>query len=159
MARMVDIGAKPDIRRRAVARGEIRLRPATVRAIRAGRVEKGDPLAAAEIAGLQAIKSTWHALPHCHPIPLTSASVAIETKANRLIATTAVEATYKTGVEMEALYGVAVALLTVWDMVKALEKDARGQYPAARIEDVHVVSKAKGPSRALRSGRRREYRK
>ena len=140
---MVDIGAKPDVKRRAVARGEIRLRPATVRAIRAGRVEKGDPLAAAEVAGLQAIKSTWQTLPHCHPIPLTSASVVFEVKAGRVVVTTTVEATYKTGVEMEALYGVAVALLTVWDMVKALEKDARGQYPAARIESVRVVSKEK----------------
>ncbi len=144
---MVDIGAKPDVKRRAVARGEIRLRPATVRAIRAGRVEKGDPLAAAEVAGLQAIKSTWQALPHCHPIPLTSASVAFDVKADRVVVTTTVEATYKTGVEMEALYGVAVALLTVWDMVKALEKDARGQYPATRIESVRVVSKEKGGPR------------
>ncbi len=144
---MVDIGSKPDVRRRAVARGEIRLRPATVRAIRAGRVEKGDPLAAAEVAGLQAIKSTWQALPHCHPIPLTYAGVEFEVKADRVIATTTVEATYKTGVEMEALYGVTVALLTVWDMVKALEKDARGQYSAARIEAVRVVAKEKGPLR------------
>ncbi len=144
---MVDIGAKPDVKRRATARGEIRLRPATVRAIRAGRVEKGDPLASAEVAGLQAIKSTSQVLPHCHPIPLTSASVAFELRSDRVIASTTVEATYKTGVEMEALYGVAVALLTVWDMVKALEKDARGQYPAARIEGVRVVSKEKGGPR------------
>lgn len=147
MAKMVDIGAKPDVRRRATARGEIRLRPATVRAIRAGRVEKGDPLAAAEVAGLQAIKSTWQALPHCHPIPLTSAAVEFDVRADRVVCTATVEATYKTGVEMEALYGVAVALLTVWDMVKALEKDARGQYPAACIEGVRVVSKEKGGPR------------
>jgi cyclic pyranopterin phosphate synthase len=147
MAKMVDIGGKPDVKRRAVARGEIRLKAATVRVIRAGQVEKGDPLAAAEVAGLQAIKSTWQALPHCHPIPLTSANVSFELKSNSVVATTTVEATYKTGVEMEALYGVTVALLTVWDMVKALEKDAGGQYPTARIENVRVVSKVKGPSR------------
>ncbi len=145
MAKMVDIGAKPDVRRRAVARGEIRLKPATVRAIRAGRVEKGDPLAAAEVAGLQAIKSTWQVLPHCHPIPLTSAGVEFDVRADRVVATAAVEATYKTGVEMEALYGVSVALLTVWDMVKSLEKDARGVYPAARIAEIRVVSKEKRP--------------
>ncbi len=145
---MVDIGAKPDVKRRATARGEIRLRPATVRAIRRGRVEKGDPLAAAEVAALQAIKSTWQVLPHCHPIPLTAAEVDFIAKADRVTVTTTVEATYKTGVEMEALYGVAVALLTVWDMVKSLEKDARGQYRAARIEGVRVVSKEKrGPRR------------
>ncbi len=144
---MADIGAKPNVRRRAVARGEIRLRTATIRALRAGRVPKGDALATAEVAGLQAIKSTWQALPHCHPIPLTSAGVEFEVKADRVIATATVEATYKTGVEMEALYGVSVALLAVWDMVKSLEKDPQGQYPTARIEGVRVISKRKGRHR------------
>lgn len=144
MAKMVDIHAKPDVPRHAVAEGVIRLRPTTIAAVRAGRVEKGDPIAAAEVAGLQAIKSTWQTLPHCHPIPLTSAAVEFDVGKDRIVCTTTVEATYKTGVEMEALYGVSVALLTVWDMVKSLEKDARGQYPAARIEGVRVVSKRKG---------------
>ena len=147
MAKMVDIGAKPDVRRQAVATGIIHLNPKTVRAIRAGRVEKGDPLAAAEVSGLHAVKSTWQVLPHCHPIPITSATVDLEASRGRVICTATVAATYKTGVEMEALYGVAVALLTVWDMVKALEKDARGQYPAARIEGVRVISKGKGRHR------------
>ncbi len=152
MARMVDIHAKPDVPRRAVATGTIRLRRATVAAIRAGHVEKGDPLAAAEVAGLQAIKSTWQTLPHCHPIPLTSAGVDLDVGVDRVVCTTRVEATYKTGVEMEALYGVTVALLTVWDMVKSLEKDARGQYRSARIEAIRVVSKEKGrPGRAGRT--------
>ncbi len=147
MAKMVDIGRKPDVHRRAVASGTIRLRPGTVIAIRAGRVEKGDVLAAAEIAALQAMKAVWQVLPHTHPIPITAASVTFDVRNDRVVATTAVEATYKTGVEMEALYGVAVALLTVWDMVKSLEKDRGGQYPTARIEDVRVVSKEKGVSR------------
>ena len=147
MARIVPIAGKPDVPGRAVARGSIRLRPAALAAIRAGRVEKGDPLAAAEVAGLHALKSTWQGLPHCHPIPITSATVALEASRDRVTCTATVEATYKTGVEMEALYGVAVALLTVWDMVKALEKDARGQYPAARIEGVRVISKGKGRHR------------
>jgi cyclic pyranopterin phosphate synthase len=150
MARMVDIHGKPDVPRRAVAEGVIRLRPATIRAIRAKRVEKGDPIAAAEVAGLQAIKSTWQTLPHCHPIPLTSAAVEIELAKDRVVCTAIVEATYKTGVEMEALYGVSVALLTVWDMVKSLEKDAHGQYPAARIDGIRVVSKEKGTARQSR---------
>lgn len=141
---MVDIRAKPDVPRRAEATGTIRLRPRTIAAIRGRRVPKGDPIAAAEVAGLQAIKSTWQTLPHCHPIPLTSAAVEFELGRDRLVCTTAVEATYKTGVEMEALYGVSVALLTVWDMVKSLEKDARGQYPSARIDGLRVVSKRKG---------------
>ena len=143
MAKMVDIGAKPDVLRRAVATGTIRLRPATVAAIRAKRVGKGDPIAAAEIAGLQAIKSTWQTLPHCHPIPVTSASVDFDIGRGGVTCTATVEATYKTGVEMEALYGVSVALLTVWDMVKPLEKDVRGQYPTARIEGVRVLTKEK----------------
>jgi len=144
MARIVDIHAKADVRRRAVARGEIRLQRPTLAAIRGGRVPKGDPLAAAEIAGLQAIKATWQALPHCHPIPLTAAEVDLRVGRDRVVCTTTVEATYKTGVEMEALYGCTVALLTVWDMVKALEKDARGQYPTARINAVRVLAKEKG---------------
>ncbi len=147
MARMIDIREKPDVPRRAVAEGTIRLRRRTVAAIRAKRVEKGDPIAAAEVAGLQAIKSTWQTLPHCHPIPLTSAAVELDVRADRVVCTTTVEATYKTGVEMEALYGVSVALLTIWDMVKSLEKDAQGQYPAARIEAIFVVSKTKGRRR------------
>ena len=143
MAKMVDIGGKPDLHRRAVASGWIRLKPATVRAIRARRVEKGDPIAAAEVAALQAVKAVWQVLPHTHPIPITAASVTFDVRANRIVVTTDVEATYKTGVEMEALYSVAVALLTIWDMVKSLEKDRDGQYPTARIEDVRVVSKEK----------------
>ena len=146
MARMVDISRKPDRRRHAVARGVLRLGTAALAAIRAGRVPKGDALTAAEVAALQAIKSTWQVLPHCHPIPLTAARVEFEVGSDRVVATVDVEATYKTGVEMEALYGVAVALLTVWDMVKSLEKDARGQYPHARIEDMRVLRKAKGPA-------------
>ncbi len=147
MARMVDISRKPDVRRRAVAQGTIRLKPSTIRAIKSGHVPKGDPLPAAEVAALQAIKATWQALPHTHPIPLTSAAVEFEMSRDRLVVNAEVEATYKTGVEMEALYGVTIALLTVWDMVKALEKDAQGQYPTARLEDIHVVRKEKGRSR------------
>jgi cyclic pyranopterin phosphate synthase len=143
MAKMVDIGRKPDVHRRAVATGLIRLKAATVRAIRAGRVEKGDPLGAAEVAALHAMKTVWQVLPHAHPIPITAASVTFSVRTDRIVATTTVEATYKTGVEMEALYGAAVALLTIWDMVKALEKDEKGKYPTARIEGVRVVSKEK----------------
>jgi len=150
MARIVDIGRKPDVARRAVAEGTIRLSPGTIAAIRAGHVEKGEPIASAEVAGLQAIKATSHALPHCHPVPLTSAEVAFDVLRDRVVCTTTVRATYKTGVEMEALYGCAVALLTVWDMVKGLEKDAHGQYPTARIDGVHVVSKEKASRRRPR---------
>src|SRR5947209_10419051 len=125
MAKMVDIGTKPDVHRRAVATGSIHLKPATIRAIRARHVEKGDPLPTAEVAALQAMKAVWQVLPHTHPIPITSASVTFNVRSDRIAVTTAVEATYKTGVEMEALYGATVALLTIWDMVKAHAKEAQ----------------------------------
>ena len=143
MAKMVDISKKPDVPRRAVAAGEILLRPATIRAIRGGKVEKGDPIRTAEVAALQAVKRVWEALPHTHPIPITGASAEFDVQRDRVVATCEASATYKTGVEMEALYGATVALLTVWDMVKPLEKDSKGQYPSARIEDVRVVEKEK----------------
>src|SRR2546428_13334026 len=147
MAKMVDIGRKPDVHRRAVASATVRLKASTIRAVRAGRVEKGDPLAAAEVAALHAMKTVWQVLPHTHPVPITFAGVTFDVRADRIVATTTVEATYKTGVEMEALYGAAVALLTIWDMVKSLEKDDRGQYPTARIEGIHVASKTKAGAR------------
>jgi cyclic pyranopterin phosphate synthase len=142
---MIDISAKEDVPRRAVASGEIRLQRATLAAIRAGKVEKGDVLASARIAALHAAKKTSDALPHCHPIPLAAVGASFELKADRLVATVEVKATYKTGVEMEALYACSVALLTVWDMVKRREKDEGGQYPSARIENLRVVAKEKGP--------------
>lgn len=145
MAKMVDISRKPDVPRRAVARGEILLRPGTISAIRGGKVEKGDPIRTAEVAALQAVKRVWEALPHTHPIPITGASADFIVKRDRVVVTCTVSATYKTGVEMEALYAVTVALLTVWDMVKSLEKDAKGQYSTARISNVRVVAKEKGP--------------
>lgn len=145
MAKMVDIGAKPDVHRRAVAQGGILLKSSTIEAIRRGRVEKGEPLPTAEVAALHAMKTAWQVLPHCHPIPITASSVTFDVREDRIGVTTTVEATYKTGVEMEALYGVTVALLTVWDMVKSLEKDSEGQYPSTRIEDVRVVEKKKSP--------------
>ena len=141
---MVDIAAKEDVPRRAIAVGDLVLSRETVRAIRAGEVPKGDPVHTAEVAALQAVKRTSEALPHCHPVPITGASAVLALGADRVTATCEVAATYKTGVEMEALYGWAVALLTVWDMVKSLEKDDEGQYPTARIENLRVAAKEKG---------------
>ena len=144
MAGMIDISGKADVHRRAVASGEIRLRRETLAAIRGGVVEKGDVLESAKVAALHAAKRVSEALPYCHPIPITATSVHLETKDDRVVATVEVKATYKTGVEMEALYACSVALLTVWDMVKKLEKDEGGQYPFARIVDLRVVEKEKG---------------
>src|SRR5437016_4116089 len=120
MAKMVDIGTKPDVHRRAVATGLIRLRPGTIRAIRARHVEKGDPLPTAEVAALQAMKAVWQVLPHTHPIPITAASVVFDVHTDRIWATTTVEATYKTGVEMEALYGVSVGVLSILEKASTL---------------------------------------
>src|SRR5437773_1079796 len=91
MAKIVDIGRKPDVKRRAVATGTILLRPTTARAIRDGPVEKGDVLVSAEVAALHAMKSVWQVLPHCHPIPITAADVSFDVRADRIVVTTNVE--------------------------------------------------------------------
>ncbi|MFA4646170.1 cyclic pyranopterin monophosphate synthase MoaC [Pyrococcus kukulkanii] len=144
--KMVEIGHKDVVYRRAVAKGRIRLRPETVKLIREGKIEKGNVLAAAQIAGILAVKRTPELIPLCHPIPLTGVDITFEFGEDYIEVTCEVRAYYKTGVEMEALTGATVALLTIWDMVKAVEKDERGQYPYTRIEDVRVVEKVKSYS-------------
>jgi cyclic pyranopterin monophosphate synthase len=150
MTRQRRIHEKPLTYRRAVVEGTLTVRPSTAKAIRDGRVKKGDPVAAAELAGLLAMKRTPELIPHCHPVPLTGSRVDVTLRAGRVRVVAEAEAVYRTGVEMEALVGASVALLTVWDMVKYLEKDAGGGYPATRLGPVRVVSKEK---RALRSER------
>ena len=140
---MVDVGAKPDSSRRAVARGEIRLTPATIEAVEADAVEKGDVLATARIGAVQAVKHTWETIPMCHQIPITNVDTEFAVGDDRIELTVAVETTGKTGCEMEALEGVTTGLNTVWDMVKAAEKDDDGRYPDTRISDVEVVEKRK----------------
>jgi cyclic pyranopterin phosphate synthase len=140
---MVDVGAKPDTARRAVARGTIRLQPTTIDAIRADDVDKGDVLATARVGAIQAVKHTWETIPMCHGIPITNVDTEFVVEDDRVVLTVAVETTGKTGCEMEALEGVTTGLNVVWDMVKAAEKDADGQYPDTRITDVHVVQKLK----------------
>src|SRR5438094_8106063 len=103
MAKLVDISKKPDVPRRAVATGEILLRPATIRAIRAGRIEKGDPIRTAEVAALQAMKRVWEVLPHAHTIPITGASADFAVTRNRVAVTCTVSAPDNTGDEPEAL--------------------------------------------------------
>ena len=147
--RMVDVGAKPDTSRRAVARGEIRLTPSTIAAVEADEVGKGDVLATARIGAVQAVKHTWETIPMCHQIPITNVDTEFAVGDDRIELTVAVETTGKTGCEMEALEGVTTGLNTVWDMVKAAEKDADGGYPDTRIADVEVVAKEK---RALDGG-------
>ncbi|UPV74505.1 cyclic pyranopterin monophosphate synthase MoaC [Halorussus limi] len=147
---MVDVGDKPDTARRAVAAGEIRLRPETIGAIRDNDVKKGDVLATARVGAVQAVKHTWETIPMCHQIPITNVETDFELGDDRVTLEVAVETTGKTGCEMEALEGVTTGLNVVWDMVKAVEKraesspeDADGPYPATGIEDVRVVEKTK----------------
>ena len=144
MARMVDVGDKAIVKRTATAEGSIRLKASTAQSIRRGQVRKGDVLTASKLAGIQAAKSTANMLPLCHQIPLTSVEVDIHVADRDLVAKCTVSALYRTGVEMEALVGVTVALLNAWDMVKYLEKDSKGQYPDTVITGVRVISKKKG---------------
>jgi cyclic pyranopterin phosphate synthase len=140
---MVDVGDKPDTARRAVARGEIRLQPSTVEAIRADSVAKGDVLATARVGAVQAVKHTWETIPMCHQIPITNVDTDFSVESERVVLRVTVETTGKTGCEMEALEGVTTGLNVVWDMVKAAEKDDEGEYPATEIRDVAVVEKTK----------------
>ena len=141
---MVDISEKKDVVRIAKAEGFIRLKKDTIDAIKSGKVPKGDVLATANIAGILAVKKTPELIPMCHPIPITSVSIEFEVTDEGVKAVCTVKSVGKTGVEMEALTGVSVALLTIWDMVKALEKDETGNYPHTVIEYVRVVKKVKG---------------
>lgn len=144
MARIVDVGGKPVVRREAEARGMLALRPGTVRAIREGKLEKGDPVGMAQAAGLLAVKRTPELLPLCHPIPLSAARLELDVRDEGVEARCTVAAEHTTGVEMDALTGCCIALLTVWDMVKSLEKDEHGQYPATALRELRVVRKEKG---------------
>ena len=144
MARMVDIIEKKMVKRFARAEGRIHLMPTTLDAISAANVKKGDVVTASKLAGIQGAKATSSLLPLCHQIPLTSVEVDLAAEADSIRASCSVSAEYRTGVEMEALVGVTVALLNVWDMVKYLEKDEKGQYPTTRIYDIKVTSKVKG---------------
>ncbi|MCX6688493.1 MAG: cyclic pyranopterin monophosphate synthase MoaC [Methanoregula sp.] len=143
-AQMVDISAKGDVVREAVASGKIFLRQDTLTAIREGTVVKGNVLATARVAATLAAKDTPHLIPMCHSIPISSITVDFMDGNGYIESTVRVKSTGKTGVEMEALVGVSAALLTIWDMVKSAEKDANGQYPVTRIEGICVVEKKKG---------------
>ena len=142
-AQMVDVGDKPDSDRRAVAEGTIHLQPSTIEAVEANDIGKGDVLATARIGAIQAVKHTWESIPLCHQIPITNVDTAFSVADDRIRLTVAVETTGKTGCEMEALEGVTTGLNVVWDMCKAAEKDADGQYPDTRIDGVGVSSKEK----------------
>jgi cyclic pyranopterin phosphate synthase len=120
---MVDVGAKPVTAREAVARGSIMMSTAASRLIRSGEVAKGDPLQAARLAGILAAKQTSSLIPLCHPLPLTHVAVELTPKRGGYEIEARVRTSAQTGVEMEALTAVSVAALTIYDMVKAVDKD------------------------------------
>ncbi|HSJ01565.1 MAG TPA: cyclic pyranopterin monophosphate synthase MoaC [Verrucomicrobium sp.] len=135
-ASMVDISAKAQSRREAIAAGRIQLQPATLSLVRDNQIQKGDVLAVARIAGIQAAKQTQHLIPLCHQLALTKVGVDFAITDDGITATALARTTGPTGVEMEALTAVSVALLTIYDMCKAVDK-------AMRIDGVHLVSKTK----------------
>ncbi|MDI6707925.1 MAG: cyclic pyranopterin monophosphate synthase MoaC [Candidatus Thermoplasmatota archaeon] len=140
---MIDISEKPIVSRCAVAKGEIKLRKETIEAISKKTVKKGDVLTCAKVACISAVKNTSQLIPFCHQIPLSSVKVDFDLKESSIICKCEVKAEYKTGVELEALVGVTTALLTIWDLVKYLEKDKEGQYPFTRITNIEVTRKEK----------------
>lgn len=141
---MVDVAEKPIIKRSAKASGRLYLKPETINEIRVGKVKKGDPLLIAEIAGMNAAKQTHLLVPHCHQIPLDTVKVDYTVNDDSIDALCTVSAQARTGVEMEALVGVSIALNTILDTVKYIEKDENGQYPSTKITDIRVIFKKKG---------------
>lgn len=140
-ARMVDVGPKDVTARRAVARAVVRMSPATAAAVRDGDAPKGDVLGPARIAGIQAAKRTWELIPLCHQLPLSFVDVAADVDADAGTVTLTAEArtSARTGVELEALTAASLAALTVYDMVKGLEK-------GVTIEQVALLEKSGGRS-------------
>ncbi|SDT90364.1 cyclic pyranopterin monophosphate synthase subunit MoaC [Verrucomicrobium sp. GAS474] len=135
-ARMVNVAAKPDQRRRAVAEGFIALSPATLKLLKAQALPKGDVLTVAQIAGIQAAKRTSEWIPLCHPLPLHEVAVEFEVTAKGVRIVAAAETTGKTGVEMEALVAVSAAALALYDMCKAVDQ-------TMVIEGIFVAEKTK----------------
>ena len=141
---MIDVTKKPVVRRQAEAAGRILLSPGTIQKIETGEIKKGDPFLVAEVAAMNAAKQTHLLIPHCHQIPLDTVRATFEIVEGSVWAKCFVRAQARTGVEMEALVGVSVALNTIWDMVKYLEKNEEGQYPSTMITDIKVLRKEKG---------------
>ncbi len=138
---MVDVGDKEDTERVAIARGEVIMQPQTLELIREGMIKKGDVLSVAQVAGIMAAKRTFELIPMCHPLPLMDIKVdlTLDSELPGVQITSFIKTIAKTGVEMEALTAVAVAGLTVYDMVKAAEK-------TMRIQNIRLVKKTGGQS-------------
>ena len=137
--KMVDVGAKPATAREAVARGSITMSAAALKLIRSGEVAKGDPLQAAKLAGILAAKQTSSLIPLCHPLPLSHVGIDLTASKHGYVIEARVRTTAQTGVEMEALTAVSVAALTIYDMIKAVDKDMV-------IGEIRLVEKTGGKS-------------
>ena len=142
--RQVDISEKPVVYREATATGRIRLKKKTLSLIKEGRLEKGDPLQLASTMAIIAAKQTPAMVALCHQLKIERVEPRVKVGEGWVEVSVTVSAHEKTGVEMEALAAVAVALLNVWDVVKAHEKDSKGQYPVTSIESIRVTRKVKG---------------
>jgi cyclic pyranopterin phosphate synthase len=139
--RMVDISAKPDTQRQAVAKGVVRMQASTLDRIKKGQMAKGDVLGVAQLAGIIAAKQTPHLIPLCHPILIDEVKVdfKLDEMNSTIEITTTVKSTGKTGVEMEALTATAVAALTIYDMCKAVDR-------SMKIENIRLLKKSGGKS-------------
>ncbi|HEV2072158.1 MAG TPA: cyclic pyranopterin monophosphate synthase MoaC [Thermomicrobiales bacterium] len=138
-AQMVDVGGKDDTKRIAIASGRVRMSPETAEVIREGRAKKGDVLGVAQVAAIMAAKRTHEIIPMCHPLMLTKINVSLEVTSDTVEITAQVETTGKTGVEMEALTAVSAAGLTIYDMVKAIDR-------SMVIDSIQLESKEGGRS-------------
>lgn len=141
--KMVDITSKDVTVRTAVAKGGIKLKKETIKLIKQNKIAKGNVLTTAQIAGIQAVKKTPNMIPLCHQLPINKVDIEFDFKDESISVTCTVKTESKTGVEMESLTGVSVALLTIWDMVKSNEKDSSGQYPDTEIGPIRVIKKEK----------------
>lgn len=141
--KMVEISKKDDRVRIARASGYIRLKADTILLVKKGKIEKGSVLTTAQVAAISAVKKTSDLIPLCHQLQITGVDVNFKFYGEKIEVMVEVRSTGKTGVEMEAITGVCVALLTVWDMVKSAEKDEGGQYPETKIGGVRVIEKIK----------------
>jgi cyclic pyranopterin phosphate synthase len=141
---MIDISEKDIIPRIAIASGRIKLKKETIKKIGDKSVKKGDVFTIAKIAAINAVKKVPDLIPLCHPIPINNIEIDFEVENDTIIRVSCkVKSISKTGVEMEALTGVGVALLNIWDVVKMYEKDESGQYPSTEIYDIKVEKKIK----------------
>ncbi|MFX1287875.1 MAG: cyclic pyranopterin monophosphate synthase MoaC [Promethearchaeota archaeon] len=141
---MIDISEKDSIMRIAIASGKIKLKKGTIERIKNKDIKKGDVFTIAKIAAINAVKKVPDLIPLCHPIPISKINVDFDYEDDNTIRVMCtVKSISKTGVEMEALMGVSIALLNIWDVVKMYEKDEQGQYPKTVVYDMRVDEKIK----------------